>query len=341
MLKKVTIKDVAREAGVSHATVSMVFTGEPRISESTREKVLAIARKMQYVPNLGASNLRSGKTKLVGLIVNDLANPVYGKIAQTAEKMAIEQGFQLIITDHQWNPTAEAAAIRKMISFQVRGIILCSTERSKTALDLLNQTGSPAVVAIDSWPADYTGAYVGYDVESSGRIAAEHLLKAGCRNPVLFTGERQLRSLSSFVALQKGFTEHLKASGVPIGKNRVIYSGLTVEEGHKAFHRMRSVDPTVDGIFCINDLCAYGVMGGADEVGLKVGENLAVMGIGDHFLCRMPRISLTSIRHSPEEAAQMAMEDLFESFEQDRAPSIRCTLPPELIIRTSSQLQRH
>ena len=338
MTKKVTIKDVAREAGVSHATVSMVFTGERRISDKTREKVLDIARKMKYVPNLGASNLRSGKTKLIGFIVNDLSNPVYGKMAQTAEAIAVERGYQLIISDHQWNPEAEAAAIEKMISFHARGILLCCTERSKISIELLNQTGSPAVVAMDSCPVDYTGAYIGFDVEASGRMAAQHLLEAGCRNPVLFTAERSLRNLSSFVTLQQGFLDQLEASGIPKGKHRVVYSGLTVEEGRKAFHRMRALSADVDGIFCINDLCAYGVIAAADEVGIEIGKDLALMGIGDHSLSRIPRISLTTISHPPEEVVRMAIEELIESFEQERLPSIRCILPPELIIRKSSRL---
>lgn len=340
MTRKVTIKDVAREAGVSHATVSMVFTGERRISDKTREKVLEIARKMKYVPNLGASNLRSGRTKLIGFVINDLSNPVYGKMAQTAETIAVERGYQLIIADHQWNPDVEAAAIEKMISFQTRGILLCCTERSKVSIELLNQTGSPAVVALDSCPVDYTGAFIGFDVEASGRMAAQHLVEAGCRNPVLFTAQRSLRTLTSFVTLQQGFLDQLKACGIPQGKNRLIYSGLTVEEGQKAFHRTRATAPDIDGIFCINDLCAYGVIAGADELGIEIGKDLAVVGIGDHPLSRVPRISLTTINQSPDQVVRMAMEELIESFEQERQPTIRYTLPPELIVRKSSHLEK-
>ena len=336
--KKVTIKDVARAVGVSHATVSMVFTGESRISEKTREKVLAVAREMNYVPNLGASNLRSGKTKLIGLIANDLANPAYGRMAQVAETISVEHGYQLIIADHQWNPEAEVAAVQKMIGFHTRGILLCCTEQSQVSLELLKRTGGPAVVALDSCPPDYTGAFIGFDVVASGRMAAQHLVDAGCKNPVLFTAQRSLRTLNSFVNLQHGFLDQLERCGIPKGKHRIIYSGLTADEGQKAFHRARATAPDIDGILCINDLCAYGVIAGADEAGVAIGKDLAVIGIGDHALSRIPRISLTSIRHSVEQVVSMAIEALIESFESDTPPTVRYELPPELIIRNSSRL---
>jgi LacI family transcriptional regulator len=340
MTKKVTIKDVARVSGFSHATVSMVLSGESRISEKTREKVLEVARKMKYVPNIGASNLRSGKTRLIGLIVNDLSNPVYGRMAQVAETVAVERAYQLIIADHQWDPEAEVTAVEKMISFDTRGILLCCTEQSKASIELLNRTGSPAVVALDSWPSDYTGAFIGFDVERSGRMAAQHLLEVGCRNPVLFTGPRSLRTLNSFVRLQRGFLKQLEEAGLSGENQRVIYSGLTVEDGRKAFHQLLATAPEADGIFCINDLCAYGVLAGADEVGVEIGKDIAILGVGDHPLSALPRISLTTIRQSPEQLVRMAMEALIEGFECGTPPTLRYTLPPELVIRKSSRLER-
>lgn len=327
-------------AGVSHATVSLVFSNEPRISEKTREKVRAVARKLSYVPNLGASNLRSGKTRLIGFIANDLSNPAYGRMAQVAETISIEHGYQLIISDHQWDPKAEAAAVEKMIGFHVRGILLCCTEQSQTSLDLLKRAGAPDVVALDSCPADYAGSFIGFDVVKSGQLAAQHLVDAGCRNPVLFTAQRSLQSLNNFVNLQTGFLGQLARCGISGGRNRVVSSGLTMEEGQRAFHRTRAAMPEMDGVFCINDLCAYGVIAGADETGMTIGRDLAVIGIGDHALSRIPRISLTSIRHPVEQAVSMALEALIDGFESGTPASLRYALPPELLIRTSSGLHR-
>lgn len=340
MTKKITIKDVAKEAGVSHATVSMVFSGQTRISEKTRERVLVVARKLKYVPNLGASNLRKGESKLIGFIVNDIANPAYGKMAQLAETTVLGSGYQLIIADHQWNPEVELAAIQKMISFRARGLLWCSTEQSAASLDLLTSPGSPAVIALDNCPPNYSGAFVGSDVINTGAMAANHLLEMGSRNPVLFTANRGLRNLSNFVDLQKGFLDELRRQGVPHCDERVVYAGLTTKEGREAFYRMQATIPDVDGIFAINDLCAYGVMSGADDIGVQVGKDLALIGIGDHPTSSMPRISLTSIIHSPENVVKTALEELLESFSQNRPPSLRLNYPGELIIRKSSRLAR-
>jgi len=340
MTTKVTIKDIAKGAGVSHATVSMVFSGEKRISEKTRNKVLTIAKRMNYVPNIGARNLRRGASKLIGFVLNDISNPVYGKMAQFAEAIAIANGYEVIIADHQWDPEREYNAIQKMISFRARGLLWCSTERNEAAQQLMNSPGGPSVVALDSCPRHYTGSFLGYDVESTGRMAAKHLLESGCKNPVLFSANRTLKGIRSFEDLETGFLGELQKQGVRSMKNRVIYSGLTTEEGCESFHRMRSTTTDVDGVFSVNDLCAYGVMGGADEVGLKIGVDLALIGIGNNSMSSIPRISLTSIGHSPEQIVRLAMEELVDSFAQDRLPSLRLSLPGELIIRGSSRLVR-
>lgn len=337
MKKKVTIKDVALEAGVSHATVSMVFSGEQRISEETREKVFQVARRMNYVPNFAASNLRKGESNLIGFVLNDISNPVYGRMAQVAEATAVPLGYQVIIADHQWDPGGEASAIRKMIGFRARGLLVCSTEQSKTALDLLNEMGSPAVMALDNCPPGYRGAYIGCDAELLGRMAATHLLEIGCRDPLLFTGSYALREFSSFVSLKKGFVECLAENGVARADQRVIYSGLTIEEGREAFYRAHAQGVTVDGLLCVNDLCACGVLAAADELGLIVGKHLSLMGIGDHPSSSMPRISLTSIREPLEQIVRMAVEELVESFEQKRTPKMCLKLPPELVVRETTR----
>ncbi len=338
MTTKTTIKDIAKKAGVSHATVSMVFSGEKRISEKTRNKVLSVANRLRYVPNIGASSLRRGESKVIGFVVNDIANPVYGKMAQVAESLALANGYQVIIADHQWNPEAEVAAIKKMISFRAKGLLWCSTEQSHASLDLLTAPGAPSVVALDSCPRDYNGSFLGYDVETTGRMAARHLVENGCRNPVLFTVNERQKDVSSFVDLQKGFLDELRLLKIGRGESRVFYAGLTIEEGRETFHRMMASSSKVDGIFAINDLCAYGVFGGADETGVQIGKDIALMGIGNQPVSSIPRISLTSISHSPDQIVKMAMAELLECFEQDRQPKLRVIFPSELIIRQSSRL---
>ena len=337
MTKKVTIKDIAKAAGVSHATVSMVFSGEKRISLKTRKKVLGVASRMRYVPNFGASNLRRGESKLIGFIVNDIANPAYGRMAQAAEALALTKGYQVLIADHQWNPDAELEAIKKMIGFRAKGILWCGVEQSKEALAILASNGAPSVIALDSCPRDYTGSFFGYDVENTGRMAVRHLVENGCKRPVLFTANEQQMDLSSFIDLKRGFLDELAVLKLS-SSNSVFCAGLTIVEGRETFLRVMAANPKVDGIFAINDACSYGVLSGADETGVHIGKDLALMGIGNHSFSCIPRISLTSISHSPEQIVKLAMSEMLESFEQERQPMVRLSLPGELIIRNSSRL---
>lgn len=337
MTRKATIKDIAREAGVSHATVSMIFSGKKKLSVATKNKVLSAARKLKYVPNLGASDLRRGESRVIGLVVNDLSNPIYGKMAQVAETIALANGYQVIVSDHQWNPEAEADAVRRMLSFRAKGLLWCGTEESEAALELLETTGAPSVIALDSWPKSYHGSGFGYDVEATGRLAVRHLVESGCRNPVLFTVNERLQNISSFVDLKKGFLDELRSLGVG-GKRSVFNAGLSVEEGRETFHRLRASEPSIDGILAINELCAYGIMWAADELGISVGGDLALIGIGNHPVSNISRMSLTSISHSPEQIVRMAMTELLECFKTNRQPAMRLKLPGELIIRRSSRL---
>ena len=334
-----TIRDIARMARVSTATVSLVFSGNARISARTRAKVQRVARRMRYVPNIGARNLRRGASNLIGFIVNDITDPFYGIMVQVAEAAAMERGYQLIIADNQWNPEREIAAIEKIVSLRARGLLLCSTERTDLPMKLLTDAGLP-VVLLDTCPPGYKGCFIGNDVMAAGRLAATHLLEAGCRNPVFLTANQPLLSFSGFMAMREGFLRVLRKRRLGQLARRVVRAGLTIDEGRDAFHRVRASAPDVDGVFCANDLCALGVMAAADEAGLRVGRDLAVMGIDDLAIARLPRIGLTSLRQPHEQIARTAAHVLIESFEQGRYPGIRQLFQPELVIRQSSRLSR-
>lgn len=330
-----TIKDIAREAGVSDATVSLSFSGHPRISEKTRTKVLKVAARLKYSPNLPARALRSGGINAIGFVVNDITNPFYAAMIQHAEGVANERGFQLIVAESQWNPQKEIKAIETMISSRIKGLLVILTEQTTRSLELLKQSGLP-MVAVDTHPPTFKGSFVGNDLHASGFMAATHLLEAGCKHPLLLTAGQPLEDFSAFVALKKGFLKGLKSHSIEYGKPPVITAGLTIAQGALAFSRIRTQFPKTDGILCANDLCAFGVMKMADEEGIIIGEDLRLMGIDDLDLSAFPRISLTSIRQPYDQIAQMATTLLTDHIKNQTRLSKRLSLPPKLIIRRST-----
>lgn len=335
----VTIKNIARTAGVSDATVSMVLAGDPRISQATQKKVLAISRRMKYFPNLAARSLRQGGTKSIGFLVNDITNSFYALMIQSAEAAAAERGFQLLIGDSQWNPDREARAIENMILSRVKGMLVCLSEQNPQSLKLLRQAAVP-VVLVDTHPASYRGSFVGNDTATLGRLAAQHLANVGCRCPVLMTADVQMQHFSAFNAIQRGFRETLAKSRVTFAAEHVINAGLTIQAGRLAFLRAREGFPKMDGVFCMNDLCALGVMMAVEEAGLRIGRDLAVMGIDDLWVASLPWISLTSLREPHAQVAQTAASVLLNAIEQGKPPSHRQMFTPELVARRSTESHR-
>lgn len=327
-----TIKDIAREAGVSDATVSLSFSGNPRISEKTRAKVLRIASRLKYSPNLQARALRSGGMKAIGFLVNDLANPFYAAMIQRAESVADEHGYQLIVAESQWNPQKEIKVIETLISSRVKGLLVILTEQTPRSLQLLEQSGLP-VVAVDTRPPGYKGSFVGNNLLATGSMAAEHLLEAGCKHPLLLNAGDQLKNFSAFVELKKGFLKTLKSHSV---EHSVVSAGLTIEHGALAFSQIRKQYPRTDGVLCANDLCAFGVMMMADKEGISIGKDLRIMGIDDLSFSALPRISLTSICQPRDQIARTATSLLIDHIENQTSLNKRLSLVPELIVRRST-----
>ena len=334
-----TIRDIAKQAKVSQTTVSLAFREGSRISAATRRKVLAIAERLDYMPNLAARHLRHGRPRTLGLLVNDIRNPFYARMARIVELTALEAGYHVIMTESQWDPQREVANLRRMIQARVRGAVVCLCERTDEGQGMLDRYGVP-YVAMDSRPVGFKGAYVANDMAAAGRLAAEHLATVGCRRlALLIPGGDRLR-FSAFVRFHRGFAQVLKRRGIPFGRKHVLHARLTIEEGIRVFDDVRKSLPDADGIVCGNDLCALGVIEAADLAGIRVGPDLAVMGIDDLDVSRLSRISLTTIREQNAAVAREATRALIRRIENDAEPPVRKTLKPELVVRDSTRRTR-
>ena len=334
-----TIRDIAKQANVSQTTVSLAFREGSRISSATRRKVLAVAEHLDYMPNLAARDLRHGRPRTLGLLVNDISNPFYALMARIVELKALDAGYQVIMTESQWDPAREVAGLRRMAEARVRGALVCFCEGTDEGREMLERFAVP-YVALDAYPFGFKGAYVANDMACSGRLAGEHLAAVGCRHPALLIPGRERRGFSAFVRLRRGFSQALKRLAIPFGRKHVLHARLNIDEGLRGFERVRKALPEVDGIVCGNDLCALGVIEAADRAGVRVGADIAVMGIDDLDVSRMSRVSLTSIREPNASIAEEATRALIRAIEHDQKVSTRKTLKPELVIRDSTRRRR-
>jgi LacI family transcriptional regulator len=292
---------------------------------------------LNYFPNLAARQLRRGKskTKTLGLLINDITNPFYALVVRATQECAARRGYQTLVSDSQWLAKKEIAEVQMMVESRVDGVLACFCEKTKRSLELLDTFSIP-FLALDTYPADYKGGFVANDIAEAARLGAEHMIERGCRQLVFLTADAGMDSFSAFKIMMRTFSRVVRSHGLPFPEERIIRSGLTIDAGVDAFDRVMAAVPEVDGVFSVNALCALGFMEGADRQRISIKGRMAVMGVDDLDICRLSRISLTSIRQPYRKLAQMATDLLIDSIERKTAPSASVALKPELIVRDST-----
>jgi LacI family transcriptional regulator len=339
MKKRPTIGDIARKAGVSDTTVSLAYVQGSRISKETRQRVLKIAKSLNYFPNNLARDLRYGQSKTIGFVVTDITDPFYSRMIRSAERISLKLGYNILFAEHNWEPNREIEIISNLIGNRAVGVIMCFSEKTKESLNLIEQTNLH-LVAVDTIPSFYRGPYVINDLFEAGRMAAEHLVEVGCKQPIFFNSDDSMANFSSFQFMLRGFRDFLRAQQIAFDNSSVFNAGFDIEGGVKGFIHLMDSGKSFDGIFCVNDLCAIGAMEAAEKNGYKTGKNLAIMGIDNIELSSVSRISLTSIDQPYDKIIKMATEALIESIEQDKTCTIKEKLKPILVVRDSTKLEK-
>ncbi len=334
---KTTIREVAQSAGVSMTTVSLAFQPDSRLSDKTREKVLAAAKKLNYVPNSAARKLRRGRTRTIGFVVNDITNPFYGWMLRLAEQAAAELGFELVFGETNWDSNREAAVVQSMVQSQVEGVILCSTERNNDSVRFIRNAGVPHIM-VDTCPQSYSGSYVVNDAYALGYLAASHLIEIGCRAVAMFDANESMGFFSSFERMRQGFNAAAEEAKELKIRHWRVNAGLTIDEGCDALSLLIDKNSIPDGVFCVNDLSAFGVIDAADEHSIAVGSELAVVGVDNIEVSRIGRISLTSMSVDYPLMLKTATRWLIAKIEDTGIDPIQRIILPTLIPRASTLL---
>ncbi|HOR26972.1 MAG TPA: LacI family DNA-binding transcriptional regulator [Candidatus Sumerlaeota bacterium] len=311
---------------------------DSRISDETRQRILQQARLLNYIPNSAARKLRHGRSKIsvIGFLINDITHPFYSLMVQAAEKTAARHGYEILVGDTQWNPAKEVAEVKHMIESRVDGVLACLSERTRESTGLLDGFAVPYLM-LDTTPREYRGACVVNDLAEASRIAVSHLIQVGCRRLAFLAADESMAHFSAFTKLREEFARAVRARGLPFEPSQIIRAGLSIEAGQSAFEEALRVCPGVEGIFCVNTLCALGVIEAADRRGVRVGREVAVMGVDDLDICSLSRISLTTIRQPYDQLAELATEYLVGAIENGAAPTMRQSLKPELVARQSTR----
>jgi LacI family transcriptional regulator len=330
-----TMKRIAGELGVSITTVSKVLNNRADISEATRSRVLAKVEELGYRRNAVARSLSLRRSHTLGIVIPDLMHSFFVEIIAGIEPVASVRGYGLLLCSSSENPGKEQSELEMLRSRQVDGIVLASAHGSGTTemLRQLTKQGT-ALVMIDRDDHPSVKCHrVLTDDEQVGQLATSHLLDLGRRaiahigGPAIVHAKRR----------ERGWREALRARGVKPSEDWIVRGGFMESEGYRAMKRLLTVQPKIDAVFAANDPSAIGAMKAIWEAGLRVPEDVAVVGVGDIALGDLLRVPLTTVGWSRKEQGRHAAELLLNGLDDDQiSEPQRIIIPPRLIVRESS-----
>lgn len=334
-IPRIGIKDVAREAGVSLGTVSNVLNRPEIVAETTRSRVLAVIDSLGYVRAEGARPLRGWTSRVLAVLVHDLANPFFAALACGVEQAAQEADLGVMVCTGTHEPAQAARHLSLITSHQVRGAVLTSAQGAGRTAAAFRRNAVPYVMADQNAPQPGTCS-VGIDDMAGGHAAVRHLVERGHRSLVYVSGPDRLQQIRDRRA---GALAALTEAGIAATALRELpCPALTVHAGRDAGHRILGLPDRPTAVFCANDLLALGVLQALYEAGLRVPDDIAVIGYDDIDFAASAVVPLTSVRRPATTMGRQAGRLLIE----DTAPHgsahehVHVVLRPELVVRRST-----
>lgn len=325
----VTIKDIAKKLNISYATVSRALRDSPEISQDTKEKVKKAAKEMNYQPNAIARGLVTKKTKTIGLILPDITNPFYPQVARGVEETANQEGYSVFLCNSNYENEKEKAYIDLLISKKVDGIILAPIGEESLKW---NHREIPIVI-IGRKNVCPQENFVVIDDKKGGYLATEHLIKNG-HSKIMFIGGKE--KVESNKERLEGYKLALNKNGIQLDANLIRNDHFKRESGHILMKKALQEGIAATAVFAGNDLLALGVLQAIYEYGLKVPQDIAVVGFDNIPTAELPEISLTTIAQPKYKMGVLATQMLLAKIKN---PTHRCEsiiLTPELIVRKTS-----
>lgn len=330
-MKRVTIKDIARVADVSYATVSRALSGSPEISEATREHVLKICRDMGYTTNYIARAMVKKKTELIGLIVSDISNPFMSELGFYMEQRARELGYNLIFCNSNHDAERERQVFEVLVGRQVDGIILvpCSSESYGNVQPYLGQV--PTVFVSENL-RDVPESYVAIDNFKGTYAGVEYLYGLGHRN-ILYFGRR--KSSMTHQHRSEGYIAACRDLGIEPQFCNSSYAYSSMQHGYQLAKALFQKPINYTAIFAAADSVAIGIMGAAEEAGIRIPEDISLLGFDNIPDSGLPRINLTTIEQPKKSIASIAVDILAERINDPAAGYAHRILLPQLVERST------
>lgn len=326
------MKDVAERAGVSLSAVSLVLSGRRResISEATRKRILAVVDELGYRPNRRAQSLATGVTDTVGVFVSEISNPFFPEIIHSFEIAATSRGYQTQLVNTEYDPERARSAVRKMIDNRVLGIAIFTSQFDRKLFDEIVRNHIP-IVSVGPAPAEPWISRITIDFASGLQDLLRHLASRGHRRFAAIIGPEQLRSVQEYV---KTLRRVARKQGMQV--SQVISCNYRHDGGMQAVHALVKDPDIPTAILCGNDLIALGAISALEQAGIRVPQDVSVVGFDDLVFARLTRPPLTTAGVPREELGALAFEIINRMIGAKRPREESRRITPRLVVRNST-----
>ncbi len=326
-----SIKDIARLAEVSHSTVSRALQNSPLVNAQTAEKIRQIAHESGYRASAVARGLVTQRTRTIGLVVTTVADPFASEVVSGVEQAANDRGYAVFLADSNADPEREKKVVQSFAERRVDGIIVTSSRVGALYLPLLSEMMVPIVLVNDQHPGAFAHSVMIGNLEGS-REAARHLVGLGHRR-IAYLGDQF--GYQSDIERFAGYREALDAADIPFLPELVVHGDGKPEAAVLAMDKLLALPNRPTAVCCYNDMSALGAMRSIRLHGLRVPEDISVVGFDDLFLASYTQPMLTTVRQPMRRMGQLAMESLFKLMSGEES-AIRIKVEAELIVREST-----
>lgn len=328
------MRDVAEMAAVSTATVSHVINGTRPVSPELTERVRAAMAALSYRPDAVARSLRRRETLTLGVLVPSLELPFFASVAYNIERSASDFGYNIILCNSEWDRGEERFHLQDLLARRVDGLICISAEMTADEIAPVVQSGTPVVMFERPMPGINLDG-VGIDNERGAYLAVEHLISMGHRRIGFITG---MGFSTVSTTRLRGCERALADNELALDPSLIVAGDYTAESGCRAIERLLKLPERPTAVFAFNDLMALGAMQVAEEKGVRIPDDLAVVGFDGIAFSQYANPSLTTVRQPLKEMGRIAVEMLLDRIRGDGPGDAQYTrLEPELVVRESSR----
>ncbi|HSR23744.1 MAG TPA: LacI family DNA-binding transcriptional regulator [Candidatus Eisenbacteria bacterium] len=334
--RPVTLKELAARAGVHPSTVSRVVNNDPvlRVSAETRARIEALLVETDYRPDGVARSLRLRQTFVLAMLIPDITNPLFANIFLGIEEAAGERGYGVILANTAGTAERERAHLRSLQARRVDGLVLASVSLRDPSVRWLREQGIKHVL-VNRYSSE-RDPFVGADDLAGGRMATRHLVALGHRRIAHLAGSA---GVSTAVQRRRGYLAALAEAGIAPEPELVVESGYLEATGRRAMERLLRLRRPPTAVFAVNDMAAMGAHAAILASGLRIPEDVAIVGYNDVPLASRLAPPLTTLRVPVRDFGRLSAEMLIEQIQSGRSVRRRVVLQPELIVRGSTVLE--